>query len=283
MTRTVDARLGQVVSIVHDLVLQGGTEFPYRALQPLLHELFRAEPSWQWMDSVDEFGFVMLEERTGWPLPDDMDYWRTTAMARHPLLRWFAVTNTQSPMSIDRVPDRIASAADKALVREQMSFVGLEQQLSIPYEQGATSYRAFVMARDGRDFDDCELELAVRIQPLLMLLNRQVSVLAGRSAPAIQSGPQHSVPQTLRHESTSHEQPNHELTGRQLAVLTLMADGLTAAAIGHRLGTSPRTVQKHLEAVYRKLDATDRVTAVRIALDDGLIDQHRCAAVGLQA
>jgi DNA-binding NarL/FixJ family response regulator len=53
------------------------------------------------------------------------------------------------------------------------------------------------------------------------------------------------------------------LSGREIAVLRLLADGGTACSIGTQLGISPRTVQKHLERIYRKLGVTDRVRAVR--------------------
>ena len=52
------------------------------------------------------------------------------------------------------------------------------------------------------------------------------------------------------------------ITPRERAVLRLLADGLTAAAIGRRLAISPRTVHHHLERLYRKLGAGDRLAAV---------------------
>jgi len=52
------------------------------------------------------------------------------------------------------------------------------------------------------------------------------------------------------------------LTGRELAVLSLLADGLTAASIGHRLNVTSRTVSKHLEHIYAKLHVSDRLSAV---------------------
>jgi DNA-binding NarL/FixJ family response regulator len=61
------------------------------------------------------------------------------------------------------------------------------------------------------------------------------------------------------------------VTGRERAVLTLLVGGLTANAIAHRLGTSPRTVHKHLENLYRKLGASDRLTAVLRAQRLGLL------------
>ena len=47
----------------------------------------------------------------------------------------------------------------------------------------------------------------------------------------------------------------------QLAVLGLLAEGRTAAAIGRRLMISERTVHKHLEHVYATLGVTDRPRA----------------------
>ncbi|MFJ9323925.1 response regulator transcription factor [Streptomyces globisporus] len=41
--------------------------------------------------------------------------------------------------------------------------------------------------------------------------------------------------------------------------------------IGGRLGISPRTVHKHLNALYRKLGAADRLSAVLRAQDPGLL------------
>jgi ATP/maltotriose-dependent transcriptional regulator MalT len=52
------------------------------------------------------------------------------------------------------------------------------------------------------------------------------------------------------------------LTCRELAVLHILAEGLTAAAIGRRLGIAPRTVTKDLEHIYAKLHTSDRLSAV---------------------
>lgn len=52
------------------------------------------------------------------------------------------------------------------------------------------------------------------------------------------------------------------LTPREAMVLELVALGRTNAAIARRLGTSPRTVAKHLEHIYRKLGVSGRAAAV---------------------
>jgi DNA-binding NarL/FixJ family response regulator len=62
-----------------------------------------------------------------------------------------------------------------------------------------------------------------------------------------------------------------QLTAREGEVLRLLAEGLTAAAIGRRLGISERTVHKHKERVYAKLGASDRLMAVLLAQRHGLL------------
>jgi DNA-binding NarL/FixJ family response regulator len=61
------------------------------------------------------------------------------------------------------------------------------------------------------------------------------------------------------------------LTRREVEVLRLLADGLLANTIAARMNVSARTVHKHLGNVYRKLDAHDRLLAVRRAQSIGLI------------
>jgi DNA-binding CsgD family transcriptional regulator len=52
------------------------------------------------------------------------------------------------------------------------------------------------------------------------------------------------------------------LTRRQTQVLALVARGDTDIQAGRRLGISPRTVDKHLERIYRALGVTSRTAAV---------------------
>jgi DNA-binding CsgD family transcriptional regulator len=57
-----------------------------------------------------------------------------------------------------------------------------------------------------------------------------------------------------------------DLTDREIRILRLAALGRTNSAIAHALDVSPRTVAKHLEHIYRKLDVTSRTSAVFAAL-----------------
>jgi DNA-binding CsgD family transcriptional regulator len=174
--------------------------------------------------------------------------WDNGARELHPLLHWFRITEDPRPMSTARVPKSIIPLGAMELTSELTSRVGLEQQLSIPCHVG-NGHRAFVAAKAGDDFSDEALELARLIQPLLALLWLQCSAL----------------------DRCPDLTETYGLTGRELAVLQLLADGLTAEAIAHRLGISRRTVHTHLAHVYRKLDVCDRMRAVLISQAAGLV------------
>jgi len=62
-----------------------------------------------------------------------------------------------------------------------------------------------------------------------------------------------------------------DLTPRERQVLQMLGEGLLARSIAQRLTVSERTVHKHLGNVYRKLDAHDRLLAVRRAQVYGLL------------
>lgn len=57
-----------------------------------------------------------------------------------------------------------------------------------------------------------------------------------------------------------------DLTNRQAEVLYWIAKGKTNSEIGLILGTSPRTVNKHLENIYRKLGVENRTSAAAKAI-----------------
>ncbi len=65
------------------------------------------------------------------------------------------------------------------------------------------------------------------------------------------------------------------LTGRELAVLRLVAAGRTNAQIGAELYISPRTAGVHVTNILRKLGAAGRVQAAAMAERAGLLPKHR--------
>jgi DNA-binding CsgD family transcriptional regulator len=73
------------------------------------------------------------------------------------------------------------------------------------------------------------------------------------------------------------------LTGREAAVLALMAAGHSTRTIARLLDCSPRTVDKHLERIFRKLGVRDRLNAVLVARAWGLAEGARPADVKVPA
>ena len=69
-----------------------------------------------------------------------------------------------------------------------------------------------------------------------------------------------------RHRSTASL-----LTAREVQILAVAAQGLTAREMGRRLGVAERTVTTHLNNIYRKLGANGRMAAVTVAVRAGLL------------
>lgn len=65
------------------------------------------------------------------------------------------------------------------------------------------------------------------------------------------------------------------LSGSELRVLALVADGRSTEEAADALSLSPHTVRTHLRNVMRKLHASSRAHAVAIAMREAAIDMYR--------
>ena len=61
------------------------------------------------------------------------------------------------------------------------------------------------------------------------------------------------------------------LSERETQVLRLVVDGKTNQEIGYELGISQKTVEKHLESVFAKLNVSSRVEAAVLAVRNQLV------------
>lgn len=66
-------------------------------------------------------------------------------------------------------------------------------------------------------------------------------------------------------------QPPPELTGRELEILQLVAQGASNRVIGQELYISEATVKTHLARAFTKFGVTSRTEAVSLAREQGLI------------
>jgi DNA-binding CsgD family transcriptional regulator len=128
---------------------------------------------------------------------------------------------------------------------------GCDQTVILPLAVGRAEACSLGFARRGRDFTQAEMAPLAALQPLLQALLRHVGQLADWRVPLGDD----AAPALAAAADVG-------LTPREVTVLNLVAEGLTGSAIGHRLSCSPRTVEKHLANLYRKLGVGDRVSAV---------------------
>ncbi|WP_214407096.1 helix-turn-helix transcriptional regulator [Pseudonocardia lacus] len=192
-----------------------------------------------------------LTEQLGGHRAEVVEWGTRHATRSHPILVHYRATGRPRITQVADVPSahvgRRLLAAWYAMAGEW----GCADQLAFPLPGDPAGTQAFVVGRD-RPFSEREIEVAHPLGRLLGGLDRQVRALAGRV-------PEPAVAAASR------------MTPRELSVLALLADGLTAAAIARRLAIGERTVHKHLEHVYAKLRVTDRLSAVVRAQHQGLI------------
>ncbi|GAA1964599.1 hypothetical protein GCM10009798_26010 [Nocardioides panacihumi] len=242
-----ERRTSEWVDLIGDLLARPVAAFPHALLTARLHDTFGSQVGWSWFDSPDRCGFELHTPIPGFPTPEVRKV-INAAVPHHPVLRWFNVTGDHAPMSIGRVPAAMVDQVARDTRQEFFVPLGVEHQVVILYEMSGATVRAFILSRGRQDFTDSDLKTATMVQPLLVLLDRQISAYRAWAPNA-----------------------STDLTGRELAVLRLLAEGRTAAGIAARLAISERTVHRHLEHVYRKLGARDRVTAVLAARDADLL------------
>ncbi|HLZ72698.1 MAG TPA: LuxR C-terminal-related transcriptional regulator [Dehalococcoidia bacterium] len=86
------------------------------------------------------------------------------------------------------------------------------------------------------------------------------------------SGRLHEPPWTAppAGRSASHAPKATPLSGRELAVLHLIAGGRSNRAIAERLVLSIRTVETHVMRIYAKLGVANRAAAAAFAVRSGL-------------
>jgi DNA-binding CsgD family transcriptional regulator len=184
------------------------------------------------------------------PTPEDM--------RRHPLFRHHVESGDDSPVLLTQL---IAEGFElPAGTMEVIDRLGITvHQLSVPVEPPGpeTGYDGWLLVGETA-LDPAAVAEMEHVQPLLRGLDRHLRLLGDLV-------PRAACPL---------------LTPRESVVLAMLAEGSTVKAISHRLLISPRTVHKHQENLYRKLDAVDRLSAVLRAQELGLLTPPQPEAPG---
>jgi HD-GYP domain-containing protein (c-di-GMP phosphodiesterase class II) len=80
-----------------------------------------------------------------------------------------------------------------------------------------------------------------------------------------------AVLQAAGHKVSKRPEQAAGLTAREIEVLRLVARGLKTKQIAQELVITPKTVNSHIEHIYRKIGASNRVGASLFATEHGLI------------
>ncbi|MDQ1736575.1 MAG: hypothetical protein QOH56_2826 [Pseudonocardiales bacterium] len=138
-----------------------------------------------------------------------------------------------------------------ALYAEFFRPIPVEHQLSMSLDGAGSTVVGFALNRSNREFNETERAiLAILRGPLRdALIRARLRKMAGMTGVA--GDPGRKLPPEL-------------LSLRELQILRLVAMGRTNGAIAHAMSISPRTVAKHLENIYRKLNVSSRAAAVAI-------------------
>lgn len=120
---------------------------------------------------------------------------------------------------------------------------------------------AYVTLRPPRRHDQFDLLITTKPRDLesTLVIDNQTSV--GALVAAVIAISQHPLRQ--RHSA--------ELSPREIEILVMAARGLSNSDIAERCFVAPNTVKTHLSRIYRKLNASDRASAVYTAVSSGII------------
>jgi DNA-binding NarL/FixJ family response regulator len=144
---------------------------------------------------------------------------------------------------------------------------------------GGSGVRVLILTTADRDED---VDAAIRAGASGFLLKdvrpgqlvEAVRVVAGGGAllaPAVTRRLLERLARTLPASSQQPPPQLSSLTARELEVLRLLATGLSNAELAKRLFLAEATVKTHLSSLLRKLGRRDRVQAVVLAYDAGLV------------
>ncbi|GAA3862138.1 helix-turn-helix transcriptional regulator [Streptomyces sedi] len=181
---------------------------------------------------------------------------KESVQAKNPLITHYDTFPDRTPRTAEEITGLSlwrGSAAHSVARR----YFGSENQMAIPCARGDDVLRSLVIYRSA-PFSDGHRAFATQAQPLLAAVDGHDRVVSRFRAPQSQA--------------ILHRSRESSLTARELTVLTLLAQALPSKTIAQRLGISLRTVHKHIQNLFKKLDTHDRMETVLRARSMGLLE-----------
>lgn len=250
---------GNDARLIHDLAKAILTEVEPVRVWPLLMERLTTDLP------VDLAVLIDLDWRAGtghaltgkpdWLHQAPLDDLIKAHMRAHPLLYHYAHTTDRTPLTLDEIADDRWWKSEA--YRAGKAAIGIDRQLALPLSSRAGQVRGVIMSRSGHGFTDRDLEYADLARSLIDTVSAHERAMFANARLA--------------------DPAEYRITSREMAVLALLNEGLTARAIGSRLRITEKTAVKHKENLYRKLRVHDRVTALNKARTLGLLpaESHR--------
>ncbi|HVV89752.1 MAG TPA: helix-turn-helix transcriptional regulator [Solirubrobacterales bacterium] len=175
-------------------------------------------------------------------------------MHQNPLIAY--MTEADRRGSARRLSDLVTAEELHALdlYRHFYGPIGLEYQIAFTLPQEPPRLLGVALSRRRRDFTDEERDLLNNARPYLIQGYRNAIAYER----ARRSGGAEALDVALRGAG---------LTGREAAVIDLIAHGRSTAAIADELGIATRTAEKHVQNAFTKLGVTRRSEAAERAWD----------------
>lgn len=193
----------------------------------------------------------------------------------HPVVRAGVRAMIENEPDIDLVAEAVDGREAVALYEEHAPDVVL-MDLRMPRTDGVDATRAIMRAHpDARIValtsyeGDADIHRALDAGARGYLLKDMLGTEVIRAIRTVVEGKRVIPPEVAGR--LADFTPRVRLTPRELDVLRLAAKGLRNREIAGEIGRTEGTVKEHLKHVMEKLGASDRTTAVTLALQRGII------------
>ncbi len=176
---------------------------------------------------------------------------------QNPLAARFLRTRDGRPLRLSDIssPDEFHATQ---LYRELYGPVGVEYQIAFALPSDDQHILAIALSRCDHDYTDAERDLLAIARPHLIQAYRTALYVSTPTAPASSPSPPIAGPDEDALQALG-------LTRSQARVLRMIAMGRSTTDIASDLQIAPRTVHKHLQRTYQKLDVKDRSAAAKTA------------------
>jgi two-component system nitrate/nitrite response regulator NarL len=147
---------------------------------------------------------------------------------------------------------QVLSAMRRDGVETEVLFISAFMEPELAYKTVAAGARGY-LSKDSSRQEVCEAIITI-----------------ARGGTALAAEAQAGLAQQIQERERSGGRP--QLTGREQEVLRLVAEGLSAPAIGKQIHLSTTTVKSHLHSLYEKLGVSDRAAAVAEGMRRGMLE-----------